>query len=129
MQAKYPGLTIKIGDEEFIIPPLSLGQLRNGALSKMKEHDELIAQGRAYDSMVLRGEIILAALHRNYPDFEPEKLYTWLDVGNIGPIWLAVLGLSGFTSGEVRAATVTENGTSKGSTEALPPLMDGLTAK
>ena len=129
MQAKYPGLTIKIGDEEFIIPPLSLGQLRNGALSKMKEHDELITQGRAYDSMVLRGEIILAALRRNYPDFPEDKLMGYLDVGNIYALWMNVLGASGLTPGEEMAAIATESGTLSPSTEALPPPTDGPTLK
>jgi hypothetical protein len=125
----YAGIKIKIGDEEFIVPPLSLGQLRNGILTKLKDHDVMLAEGQTWEAMVQRGEIILEALQRNYPDFVPQKLYDWLDAANTGPIWLAILGASGFTPGEEKAATGAENGTSNQSTAALPPLTDGPTSK
>jgi hypothetical protein len=125
----FVGTKIKIGDEEFTVPPLSLGQLRNGALGKLKAHDDLLAEGKMWEAMVLRGEVILEALHRNYPDFESEKLWNWLDVGNVGPLWRSVLGASGFTPGEVVAAGTTGNGTSNQSTAALPPPTDGLITK
>lgn len=125
----FVGTPIKIGDKEFIVPPLSLGQLRNGALTKLKEHDLKLAEGQTWEAMVLRGEIILEALRRNYPDFEEQTLFDWLDVGNCGPLWLSVLGASGFTPGEVKAAGTTENGTSVRSTEVLPPLTDGPITK
>jgi|HubBroStandDraft_2_1064218.scaffolds.fasta_scaffold68725_3 hypothetical protein len=125
----FVGTPIKIGDEEFIVPPLSLGQLRNGAMTKLKEHDTVLASGDTWGAMVLRGEIILEALRRNYPEFDDKKLYDWLDVGNCGPLWLSVLGASGFTPGEVKAAGPAVNGTSNQSTAALPPLTDGLITK
>jgi hypothetical protein len=116
----YNGITIRIGEEDYIVPPISLGQLRNGLLAKMQEHDRLISDNKAFEAMNLRGEIILAAIRRNYPDFPEQKLYDYLDLGNSGPVWLGILGASGFM-GEARAATATATvGTSSPSTEASP---------
>ena len=108
----FPGYKINIGDESYVVPALSLGQLRNGVLTKLKEHDELLAKGNGFfELMELRGVIILDALRRNYPDFPEEKLYNFLDLSNTAAIWNAVLGLSGFQPGEAEAATVTKSGT------------------
>lgn len=102
----FSGTKIKIGEEEFVIPPISLGQLRNGVLDLLQKHDELVAGGKPFEAMDVRGQIILAALQRNYPDFTEKKLLDYLDAGNIGPLWLHVLGISGFSpSGEAQAAT------------------------
>ena len=58
-----------------------------------------------FDLQLLRGEIIFAALKRNYPEFSEDKFFGWIDLSNIGPLWLAVLGLSGLLPGETPAVT------------------------
>jgi hypothetical protein len=121
----FAGIPIKIDDVEYTIPPLSLGQLRNGALTLLKEHDILLEQGKMFEAMEARGQIVLQALRRNYPDFEEKKLFDYLDLGNILPLWNAILGLSGFAVGEQQAATPTGVGISSPSTEVSPPLTDG----
>jgi hypothetical protein len=125
----FAGVKIKIGADEFIVPPISLGQLRNGTLTKLKEHDLLVAEEKTFEAVILRGEIILEALQRNYPDFAPDELWNYLDLENCGPLWLAVLGASGFTPGEDRAVRAEVTGTSSPSTEASPPLTGGLITK
>jgi hypothetical protein len=123
----FAGISISIDNVEYVIPPLSLGQLRNGALTLLKEHDILLAEGKTFETMDLRGKIILQALRRNYPEFDEKQLFDYLDLGNILPMWNAVLGISGFpaTLGETPAVMPTGVGTSSPSTEASPPLMDG----
>jgi hypothetical protein len=101
----YKGATVQIGDESVVIPPLSLGQLRNGLIEKLAEHDQLLADGKTFEMFVKRGEIIFEALKRNYPDFDQTKFFDFLDVRNTQEIWLTVLGMSGFTQGEAQAAT------------------------
>lgn len=128
MPRLFAGMKVVIGEEEFIVPPLSLGDLRSGVLVQLKEHDELVANGNPFEAMQLRGEIILVALKRNYPDFPEQKLWDWLDVSNIRDLWMAVLGNSGFTPGEAQAATTEKiNGISSPSIGALPPPTDGRT--
>jgi hypothetical protein len=112
------GTKIKIGDKELVVPPISLGQLRNGTLTLLKQHDDLVAEGKTFDAMIIRGEVILSALHRNYPDFPEDELYAYLDMSNVGPLWLTILGASGFMPGEGTAAVETaQPGTSGPSTE------------
>ena len=121
MAPKFPGKEIIIDGEKFTVPALSLGQLRNGALALIQEHDKLLEEKKMFDSYVVRGKIVALALKRNYPDIEEEKLMESLDMGNINEIWLAVLGASGFNLGEVIAAakgTDTTSGTSVPSTAA-----------
>lgn len=100
----FPGIEITINGENFTLPALSLGQLRNGALKLLQEHDALIAAGKFYEAVALRGDVIHTALTRNYPSFAKERLFSWLDLENSAPLWLAVLGASGFKPGEVVAA-------------------------
>lgn len=108
----FPGTPLQIGAETYTVPALSLGQLRAGAKDKIKAHDDLVAEADSFGATVLRGEIILIALRRNYPDFTEELLFDNLDLNNVGPLWLAVLGASGFVPGEIQAATeATKTGT------------------
>ena len=107
----FPGKKFRLGEQEYVVPALTIGQLRNGALEKLREHDELVAAGKAFEAMYLRAELILAALRRNYPSATEDLVLDTLDLHNIGPIWLYVLGVSGFTPGEDQAATQAESGT------------------
>ena len=108
-----PGVEVMIGDKKYTIPPLSLGQLRNGVMEKLRVHDQLITDGKGYEATVAKGEIILAALSRNYPKLTLDELE--LDFGNVNSLWLATLGLAGFNpSGEAPATgekTPSESGT------------------
>lgn len=127
----YTGVPFKIGEEEYLVPALSLGMLRGGLLDKLKLHDDYVAEGKIFETMLIRGEVILAALRRNYPDFSEEKLVNFLDMSNTGPIWLAVLGASGLGVGETQtpAQTGKPNGTYDQSTAPSPQPTDGLTAR
>jgi len=91
----FAGTEFDIAGEEFTIPSLSLGQLRSGLLNKLREHDDLNAAGKALEALEIRGQIILAAIRRNYPSFDEAKLWDWLDMSNVNEIWLSVLGMSG----------------------------------
>ena len=102
----FPGIRTKIGDEEYTIPAITLGQLRSGTLALLQEHDKLIADSKIFEAMEIRGQVILAALRRNYPDFPEDKLFNHLDMQNNGPIWLSILGVSGFNSGEEVAPAI-----------------------
>ena len=115
----FSGTKIPIGNETYVLPALSLGQLRAGGLARLKEHDEAIAAGDIFAASVIRGEIIFLALQRNYPDFDEATLMNHLDLRNTIPIWQIVLGASGFTLGETDGAAVTEKpiGISAPSTE------------
>lgn len=99
----FGGIRVQIGDESFYVPAITLGMLRSGVLAQLQEHDKLIADGKIFEAMEIRGQVILAALRRNYPDFAEEKLFNYIDMQNNGPIWLSILGVSGFSPGEDKA--------------------------
>jgi hypothetical protein len=101
----YSGKEIKIEGETYTLPPISLGQLRGGLTEKFKLHDELVTDGKYWEYMALRGEIIFSALRRNYPDFSEEKFMNFIDLSNVTPLWLCILGASGLMPGETLAVT------------------------
>lgn len=105
----FAGKTMTIGRREFVVPALTLGQLRTAALEMITEHDKMLDGGQTFQSYELRGKIILMALQRNYPDLTEETLFELLDVENVLPVWRVVLGNSGFDQGEVPAATTGAN--------------------
>ena len=116
---KFRGTDFVIAGDTIAVPALSLGQLRNGLLEKLQKHDELLSNGKIFEAMSVRGEVIFAAIQRNYPEFAEEKLFNYLDLSNTTQIWLTVLGQSGFNSGETLAAETTSPvGTSSPSTGA-----------
>lgn len=115
----YPGTKIKIDGKDLIMPAISLGQLRNGMMEKLAAHDKFLEEGKVFEMQLLRGEILLEVLRRNYPDLDETIFYDNMDLATIGPIWMKILGISGFTPGEEIAAEKTiESGTSGPSTEA-----------
>lgn len=122
-----PGVKIQLGDKEFEIPPLSLGMLRSGLMEKMQKHDEMLKNPdmNANDLLLLRGEIIFAALKRNYPEMDESDAFERLDYGNVSKAWAAILGLSGFV-GEALETTQADPATvSSRTTLPSPPPMDG----
>lgn len=92
----FPGIKVKLRNSELVIPALSLGQLRSGALDLMKKHDEVVASGDLFAAMTIRGQIIAIAASRNYPDVTEEQILDGLDLSNTTEIWNSILGLSGF---------------------------------
>ena len=113
---KFRGTEIQLGDKAYILPALSLGQLRNGILDILKEHDELVLASKFYEAISLRAGVIHSALTRNYPDLPLSEVEDNLDLSNSSSIWLLVLGGSGF-SGETPATTKETSGASGSSTE------------
>ena len=103
----FTGVEITLDGEKFILPALSLGQLRSGILTKLQQHDELIKENKIFEAVDIRADVVFAALKRNYPDFPEQKFMDGLDLSNIAALWQHVLGLSGFKPGEVQAATET----------------------
>jgi hypothetical protein len=88
-----PGIAITMGDREWTIPPLTLGQLRR-LMPKVRQLSDINAQiGETQIAVMV--EIVTAALQRNYPDITAETVENLLDLGNSGPVLTAVLTGSG----------------------------------
>jgi hypothetical protein len=94
---KFDGFKITIGGEEYIIPPLSLGQVRKHE-NDMKALSSKDTDPNERPQIMLR--IIHAAMTRNYPDLTVGQVEDMVDLGNLLPIIEAVMN----TSGMARAA-------------------------
>ena len=92
------GTTIKLGKDEYTVPPLTLGQIR-----RLQKEIESIGQlntttldENAVDTML---KVIHAGMSRNYPEMKPDDLADLIDLGNMRAVTEAVLGVSGLKKG------------------------------
>jgi hypothetical protein len=104
--AKIRGIPVEMGGAEWIVPPLTLGQIR------ACKADRKVVTGNGEDDIqfVAAARIILPALQRNYPDVTMKELEDeLLDAGNLSEVLRAVLSGSGLrpaVSGEAMAARI-----------------------
>jgi hypothetical protein len=127
---RIPGVEVAMGGDNWLIPPLTLGQLRR-LMPKVRQLTEVDAtMGESQIGVLV--EIVATALRRNYPDVTPETVENLLDLGNAGAVLNAVLTGSGLKSrddppGEgVAVATPRSNAGTAGntSTASSPPPAD-----
>jgi hypothetical protein len=94
----FEGVEINLGGTPYIVPGLSLGQLKRFK-ETMKQIDAIAAANSASDipDSVVDDicTVIHAALLRNYPDLTAEQLMGFLDTNNMREILPAVMGVSG----------------------------------
>jgi len=88
-----PGVTIAMGGRDWLVPPLTLGQLRR-LMPKVRQLTEIGASMGETQIGVLV-EIVAAALQRNYPEATVEVVENLLDLGNASAVLNAVLTGSG----------------------------------
>jgi hypothetical protein len=91
-----PGVEVAMGGETWLIPPLTLGQLRR-LMPKVRQLTEVDASMGEPQIAVLV-EIVVTALQRNYPNVTFEQVENLLDLGNAGAVLNAVLTGSGLKS-------------------------------
>ena len=95
-----PGVTITMGGRDWLIPPLTLGQLRR-LMPKVRQLTEIGASmGEAQIGVLV--EIVAAAVQRNYPDATADMVENLLDLGNANAVLNAVLTGSGLKSRDSR---------------------------
>ena len=88
-----PGVTILMDGREWLVPPLTLGQLRR-LMPKVRQLTEIgAAIGEAQIGVLV--EIVAAALQRNYPEATADMVENLLDLGNASTVLNAVLTGSG----------------------------------
>ena len=112
-----PGVTISMGGNDWIVPPLTMGQLRR-LMPKVQKLSEIgAAMGEEQISVLL--EIVATALQRNYPDIMPERVADLVDLGNARDVVAAILTGSGLRPAGEAAAVARSDGA--GSTASSPP--------
>ena len=124
-----PGVTITMGGRDWLVPPLTLGQLRR-LMPKVRQLTEVGASmGETQISVLV--EIVAAALQRNYPEVTADMVENLLDLGNASAVLNAVLTGSGLKLRDNRVGEVAAPGTvpGAGSTIAKPPSDPGQDAR
>ncbi|HEU0154821.1 MAG TPA: hypothetical protein VFQ82_02045 [Stellaceae bacterium] len=117
-----PGVVIEMGGRDWIVPPLTLGQLRR----LMPKVRQLSAVGGEIgeEQIDVLVEIVAAAMERNYPDASAEAVAQLLDLGNAGAVLNAVLTGSGLKLREAapgEAAAVTRSSGATSTVFSPPP--------
>jgi hypothetical protein len=113
-----PGVAITIGGENWVIPPLTLGQLRR-LMPKLRDLTEIGAAMGEVEIEILV-EIVATALQRNYPDITSDKVENLLDLGNAGAVLKAVLTGSGLKPSETPMGEAAAPGPSSGADPTIP---------
>lgn len=96
-----PGVKINLGGIEFVLAPLGLRLMREFE-ARGKQTSENTTPEQAHDFNV---DVILASLHRNYPDITRDDLEELLDSQNEQQALLSVFsqtGLERVTPGEIK---------------------------
>ena len=117
-----PGVTVSMGGNDWVVPPLTMGQLRR-LLPQVKK---LAAIGATMDEdeIQILLEVVAAALQRNYPDMCPDRVADLVDLGNAQQVVVAILAGSGLRPvGEAAAVASSIGGFS---TVCSPPPAAGL---
>jgi hypothetical protein len=111
-----PGVAVAMGGQDWIVPPLTLGQLRR-LMPKVRQLTEIGASmGEAQINVLI--DIVTAALQRNYPETTPDKVENLLDLGNASAVLNAVLTGSGLKPGGPAMGEASAPGTSPGAGSA-----------
>jgi hypothetical protein len=118
-----PGVAVAMGGRDWLVPPLTLGELRR-LMPKVRQLTEIGASMGEVQIAVLV-EIVTAALRRNYPDVTPEEVENLVDLGNAASVLNAVLTGSGLKLGGTPAGEAPAPGTSPGAGVEIPGMPGG----
>jgi hypothetical protein len=113
-----PGVAVAMAGQDWLVPPLTLGQLRR-LMPKVRELTEIGASMGELQIAVLV-EIVAAALQRNYPDVSQNQVEDLLDLGNASAVLNAVLTGSGLKPSGTPLGEAPALGTIPGADPAIP---------
>lgn len=85
-----PGITLKLGGNDFVVPPLTLGALED-LQERIKTYDGSISA----PSIGTVIDCALAALRRNYPEITRDQVRDMIDVSSMGNVMQAVMDVAG----------------------------------
>lgn len=91
---KRGGIWVRIGDEEYRVPPLSLRDIQD--LQDEVESLKGMTERPTSEQLAAVTKLILRSLQRNYPAMTAEDLDSMLDLGNVYEVLSAVLKVSGY---------------------------------
>lgn len=101
---KVKGITVPLGGQDYVIPPIALG-----ALEQLQERISKFT-GDVTDALQVATVIDAAhaALKRNYPDITRADVADLIDVANMADVFTAVMDVSGLKRKGLEAAPMGE---------------------
>jgi len=118
-----PGVTIAMGGRDWLVPPLTLGQLRR-LMPKVRQLTEIgVSMGEVQIGVLV--EIVASALQRNYSDATADVVENLLDLGNASTVLNAVLTGSGLKLHDGRLGEALAPGTGPGADSTSAALHRG----
>jgi len=93
--ALIDGVSVKLGANEYVIPPLNFKLLQTLAepLAVVNKGGSFVSDPDTRNAFVA---VITACVQRNYPEVTQDMMLDALDVSNAQSAMLALLGVSGF---------------------------------
>lgn len=105
------GVTVEMGGEAWVIPPLTLGQVED-----LQDDIAKLSGGNPREQFAIMATVVHAAMVRNYPELTLECVRNeLLDLANVFEVTDAVMGSSGLVKaalGEAVAGTVSTGASS-----------------
>lgn len=92
-KVKHSGVAFEFGEEQLIVPPLTVGQVE-ALTPTLVEHDavKIEGYGGVTARLKLRIKVIHEALKRNYPDIAEAEVSEFTTTGNSDLLMGAALG-------------------------------------
>lgn len=90
------GIKLKLGDTEYIVPPLALG-----ALEDLQDQLGTFTGGADPESVRTVIDSATAALKRNYPDITRDQVRNMIGLENMAEVLQAVMDVSGLRRKEI----------------------------
>jgi hypothetical protein len=99
---RFEGQTLKLGDREFVVPPLNWKRIRKllPVLERIRSVGPVMV--REFTEAMLDDyiEVIYEAVSRNYPEVTRDELEDLVDLVTAPQVFMAVMGQSGLAQGE-----------------------------
>lgn len=95
---KHKGVSVEMGGEIYVIPPLALGPLEQ-LQDRVSKFDGSLSS----ENIKVVIDAALSALQRNYPDMTREKVADLIDVANMQEVFESIMDISGIKRKQAEA--------------------------
>ena len=97
---KYDGVTVTIGEDKYIVPPLSLKSIK-----RHQADFESMDKKSPLEMLEITSQVLHEALSRNYADITQDQVDDMVDINNMGQWMQAIAGASGLKAGGAPAGS------------------------
>ncbi|MDO5686760.1 MAG: hypothetical protein Q4G42_05180 [Neisseria sp.] len=104
MTVKIKGITLNLGGNDYIVPPIALGALEQ-LRERLQDFDGNVQDIKQIGTVI---DCAHAALKRNYPEMTRDDVADLIDVGSMIDVFEAIMDVSGLIRKQQEAAATGE---------------------